>query len=641
MEEFKQQLSTFITSLDVFFDGDEIELPEGKIRPDVALIKLNKWLGENKEIISTFPNPKRDPSQTHNSISSIAKQFPVVWAEKDTYNHVFPRFEKETYIEYLSQINNSYKNLPVPNYNPPFQLNNLATFNKNWFKFEDYELFWFLQDKPYNGKDFYHLSYENLLKVTKNCPDLPKFIIKCYNDIMKGKYSLCNEWCSASIAARFKGGDKTNPKQFRPLMVLPILVRLLDSILCTKLHDIILQYGIIDTRVQKAVLKNSSGLWENVFGVNMRINEMMKRDDDNELFLFIDLTNAFGSVNYRTMLTILQKHNFGPEFSLYFERYYKNVSGVYQGTQFKWKNGLFQGSALSNILFLLYIDYTMKNLFQDLKALKLINNSYDLQENSFAFVDDIVMILPKNEKTPKVLHFLNKFLPFYGFEINYKKTYFVIKDQTVDTLEFNKITYHKATKDFAYLGHSLFLFKDEVLGNILEKTEKSLYTIDSFNMSGKIKAYIYYTNIFLRISRILETIFLINGKCELMDRLMEIVTYFVYRWGMSDFEDYGKKHFEYIFTRGSTKLLKCPNLKNYQAIVDKADLEKFHERYGFITDNQMRNQDFSDILGFDCPQLEIMEDNLKTMKSNNYFPIEHFEKTGNCFYADNFVSWIE
>jgi len=115
MEEFKQQLSTFITSLDVFFDGDEIELPEGKIRPDVALIKLNKWLGENKEIISTFPNPKRDPSQTHNSISSIAKQFPVVWAEKDTYNHVFPRFEKETYIEYLSQINNSYKNLPVPN----------------------------------------------------------------------------------------------------------------------------------------------------------------------------------------------------------------------------------------------------------------------------------------------------------------------------------------------------------------------------------------------------------------------------------------------------------------------------------------------------------------------------------------------
>jgi len=83
MEEFKQQLSTFITSLDVFFDGDEIELPEGKIRPDVALIKLNKWLGENKEIISTFPNPKRDPSQTHNSISSIAKQFPVVTSSPD------------------------------------------------------------------------------------------------------------------------------------------------------------------------------------------------------------------------------------------------------------------------------------------------------------------------------------------------------------------------------------------------------------------------------------------------------------------------------------------------------------------------------------------------------------------------------
>jgi len=29
------------------------------------------------------------------------------------------------------------------------------------------------------------------------------------------------------------------------------------------------------------------------------------------------------------------------------------------------------------------------------------------------------------------------------------------------------------------------------------------------------------------------------------------------------------------------------------------------------------------------------------LRKNNYFPIEHYEKCGNSFYADNFVAWTE
>lgn len=632
---FQQELNTFLQSLIINTANEELE--EGNIRSDVALLKLNVWLGEQSDTITQLPNPGQNDQQIRNNIAVLTRQFPVIWSEKELNNHVHPYFRKELYIEYLSNINNSYKNLPVPNYNPMFALYDLPNYQQQWWRITEDEFKGAVLEKQVNGKDYFKLSFDNLKKVIHNCPNIVPFIVNCYNDIMTGNYNLSAEWCSAHICARYKGGERTDPSRFRPLTILPLMVRIMDTILSSKLHDIILQYNIIDTRVQKAILKNSSGLWENVFEVNMRISKLLKEEDD-KIFLFLDLNNAFGSVNYRTMLTILQKYNFAPEFSKYFERYYKNVFGIYASEQFKWKNGLFQGSAISNILFLLYIDFATKNIFKDLKAMKLIDNTYDLQDNSFAFVDDIVMILDHDQKLHKIIPFVSKLLKFYGLTINANKTYFVIKDQTVETLEFNGITYHKASVDFAYLGHCLFIYENEVMQSILEKLEKCLETIDSFNVPGKLKAYIYYTTIFLRINRTMECFYLINGKTAIMDEIMDLITYFVYRWGVSGFLDYAKRHLEYIFSKGSTKLLKSPNLQDYHQMIGDPSIV---EKYGVGNDIDSKNQDFVHILDYQSPDIETVQSNLDNMKSNNYFPIEHYEKAGSGFYADNFVAWIE
>ena len=633
---FQELLNTFLLSQNIGF-ANETELEEGKIRADVAILNLNRWLAENKELIAQLPNPIRNDQQTKINISVLTRQFPVIWSEKELVNHVFPLFSKEDYIEYLSRISNSYKNLPVPNYNPPFTLYNLQNYPRQWWMITNENLISTILDKQVNGKDYFGLSFDHLQKLICNCPQVVPFIVTAYNDIFAGGYNLSAEWCSANICSRFKGGDRTDPKRFRPLMILPLLVRIMDGIISGKLHDIILQYNVIDTRVQKAVLKNSSGLWENVFDVNMRLSKLNQEEDD-KLFFFIDLNNAFGSVNYRTMLTILQRHNFSPELSAYFERYYKNVFGIYRNTEFKWKNGLFQGSALSNIFFLIYIDFAMKNLFKDLKAMRIVNPAYDLQDNSFAFVDDIVMILPQNDKLSKTMGFMNKIFGFYGLTINSEKTYFVVKDPSIETLEFNGITYRKATREFAYLGHCLFIYENEVMKNILERVENCLTTIDSFNIPGKLKAYIYYTCIFLRINRTLECFYLIKGKTQLMEEIIETITYFVYRWGVSDYFDYGRKHLEYIYSKGSAKLLKSPNLQAYHQLVEG---DEEIEKYGTGNDIDSKNQDFTHIMEFESPDHQTVEENLTNMKSNNYFPIEHYEKVGSGFYADNFIAWTE
>ena len=620
-------MSSFDNELNICLDLLESRISsttDEKITPDVALILLNIWLAEKKDLIEGNGIEKTE-EQVKTNIANLARQFPIVWNEKDTYNHVFPTFPKEDYIAYLSEINNSYKNLPIPNYTPK-----KFDFNKNELLITSSDVILMIHEKN-NGKDHYGLTFKSLQKISS--PRLFIFMTNCFNAILTGDFSLCQDWCSANICPRFKGGDKNDPKRFRPLMILPLFVRIFDSILSRKLHDVILKHNVIDTKVQKAIMKNSSGLWENVFEVNMKINEMLKEKSE-KLFFFIDLNNAFGSVNYRTMLIILQKYNFSPELSSYFERYYKNVFGIYQKETFKWNNGIFQGSALSNIFFLLYIDFALKNIFIDLKMMKKINNDHDFQENTFAFVDDIVMILPKDEKVSGILKLTEKILMYYGLSINQNKTYFVIQDQSINELEYNGIIYKKASIDFKYLGHSLFIYQKEVFENIFERTKYCLETIDSFNIPNQLKAYIYYINVFLRINRIIECFYLINGKNELMDQIFDEISYFIYRWGVSDYGEYTRRHFEYMFEKGKAKLLKSPNLLEYHKMVEVLDIEK----YGV---DPHKPVDFTDIMEFQSPKLEVIEENLKTLKSNNYFPIEHYEKCQGDMYSSNFVAWVE
>jgi len=617
MSSFNQLLFAFLQTLNINFDVDQ---KEGFIRPDVALILLNKWLAQNQDVISKM----KKHSESETNIAHIAKQFPIQWDEKEYFENVHPFFNKESYIEYLSSINDSYKNLPIPNYhvNPIYDL---PEYDKNWFKINETDLIMFIAEKNH-GKDFYGLSYEMLNKVIINI-ELVKLITKCYNSIIQGNYVLSKEWCSANIVGKYKGGNKDEPKNFRPLMIMPILVRIFEGLISRKIHNICLERNIIDTQVQKAILKECSGIWENVFEVNMRLKEMFEKNLDS-FFLFIDLKNAFGSVNYRNMLIILQKYNFCPEFSSYFERYYKNVHGIYFNDSFKWKNGLFQGSSLSNVLFLIYIDFAMKNFFQDLKGFNLINKEYDFSKNSFAFVDDIAIILSKNDDLSSIMKLMGRILSFYGFQINTNKTYFLTND-SIENIELNGIKYAKASKDFKYLGHSLFIYGNDVIENILRKVERSLFVIDSFNISSIVKIYIFYTNIFLRINRTIECYYLINGVSELMRKIFEEISFYAYRWGVKEHFQYEKYHLSHIYKNASNKLLKSKNLIEYHNII--MDVVK----YG-VEENK---DDFVHFLMEEIPKKEILEESLNTHRKNNYFPRD-FSRSCNV-YSENFVAWQE
>lgn len=576
----EDNLQSFICSLD------------GK-SPDNTLIQLNKYLANY-----TMENI----SKVHRvNIKSLVQKFPIQWSKKEENKYLAPSFKKEEYIEYLTSISNGYKILQTPDYIPLFQLSQIPDFDENWYKITEDEFIDVVMNRNTNGKDIYNLSYDKLKELVQSYPFLANFIVSKYNEILENDGELCEEWCSSNILTSFKGGNPEEIKRFRPISVLPIIVRIMDCILSKKLHNILLQYNIIDTRVQKAILRNSSGLWENIFDVNFKLSQLFDKKEQDKIFFFIDLTNAFGNVNYGTMLSILESYNFSPKFAAYFHRYYSSICGIYQNKMFKWNNGLFQGSALSLVLFIIYIDYILKHMFRDMKMTGLVRMDYDLQENTYAFVDDITMILPYDEKNEARLELMNQIFENYGMKINTDKTYFMMYDSMIPMtpiIHLNGVEYKRAGNDFLYLGQHLFVYEDDVFFEILINLTRCLEKIDRLTLSPEIKIYIYYSKIFLRITRVIEIYYIIRGNNPNIQRIHQMIMQYLMKWNIS--EIFMKKHLEYLGQKGGSKIAKSPNLRKYmlQLNIPESIIEE-------------KNLEYEDIFGICIPEYDTVDENLQ------------------------------
>jgi len=577
-------LNLFIASLD-------------GIPSDRAIIQLNQYLGQTIE----------ENKKIHRiNIKTLVNKFPISWCKKDENKYLAPRFKKGAYIEYLTSIANGFKILENPDYLPRFQLSQIPDFDENWLNITVDDFKEVVMNRNTNGKDMYKLSYEKLKSILESDEDsfFANFVVSKYNEIMDSDGELCDEWCSSNIHTSFKGGNPEEIKRFRPISILPILVRIMDCILASKLHAILIQYNIIDTRVQKAILRNSSGLWENIFDVNFKMCKMMDTEDTSKIFFFIDLANAFGNVNYGIMLYILEAHNFSPKFTAYFRRYYTNICGFYRNRKFKWNNGLFQGSALSLILFIVYIDYILKHMFRDMKMSGTVQLEYDLQENTYAFVDDILMILPNDDKNDARMEVMNRIFEIYGMMINSDKTYFMMHDHTIQSIQYaTGLEYKRAGNDFLYLGQHLFVYANDIFSNIMENLLRCLEKIDRLTLSPEIKIYIYYSKIFLRITRVIEIHYLIRGNHQNIQQIIEMITHYLIKWNISP--AFMKKHLEYIGQKGGAKIAKSPNLRKYMPELNISD--------SILEEKAL---EYDDIFGQSTPEYESVDENLQYLMNN-------------------------
>ena len=505
------------------------ELPEN---PSEALIQFAYIIG-NKSLRRLFKKNK----QQKDTVFSI----PIKSLDSKSKSYEQPSFPTRVYIDYMKSIGKSKKKLPLPNYSPLFKLWETHKF-KDWMRFTREDILGAIDGK--DTKDQYGANFFVLRSLIDLEPKLLDFMVDCYNRLLE--HEICPEWSNCGLVPAHKGGDTSIPKNFRPLTVIPLVVRIWDSVISKKLGELLKKYGVIDTLVQRGVLSGVGGLTQNLLDVNRAMCSM----SDYESCFFIDITNAYGSVNYGLLCHILREYNFSPALTEYIKTYYMNAYASYDGQIFRWENGLYQGSALSNILFLIYMDYALKNAMTDLKMMRIIDYGFDLQKKTRAFVDDLVMFLPKASCGPAIEFIQMLFSRFYGLKINPNKTYFLMNDAKVIELAIGDISFQRVDIDFRYLGQGLMCFQD-FLANYRKIIRSYLEEIDTFDIDRKYKLYLYYRRVFQRINRTLKCYYAVHGRTDGLDEIMKLVGYFIYRWTGAFPSAYLVKHIEYIANKVS------------------------------------------------------------------------------------------
>lgn len=149
-------------------------------------------------------------------------------------------------------------------------------------------------------------------KVHKNCPKLLHRLWR----IMKGIWrrgKVAEQWSFAEGVWILKEEESKNIDQFRSISLLSVEGKLFFSIVARRLTDYLLRNSYIDTSVQKGGIPKIPGCLEHNGVVTQLIREARETKGDL-VVLWLDLTNAYGSIPQKLVEEALRRHHVPAKF---------------------------------------------------------------------------------------------------------------------------------------------------------------------------------------------------------------------------------------------------------------------------------------------------------------------------------------
>jgi hypothetical protein len=187
-----------------------------------------------------------------------------------------------------------------------------------------------------------------------------------------------------------------------------------------------LQHGI-DNDVQKGFIKKTNGCSEHRIILN-ELFQNAKRKHKDLIVTSIDFENAFGSVPYALIMSVLKQMNFPRWVRAIIEDMYDDAKSTieYQGrqtSQFVWRKRVKQRYSLSPLLF----NLCLEPLLEAIKRSENIRGVYVKTPEGFAkftvqaYADDVVFISDDPRGIDQMLRVLDDFTAWSRMEINVKK----------------------------------------------------------------------------------------------------------------------------------------------------------------------------------------------------------------------------
>lgn len=342
--------------------------------------------------------------------------------------------------------------------------------------------------EEYNESFNNTLTKKDMMGITKKIlRDIPTYhktrFINAFNKILDGTMDV-NEHAVGKgtfIYKVAKGGEKKDINSYRQIISIPNVVSQLHRILTIRLTNYMHANKIIDTTIQKGGISGQKfSIFEQYYKLKNVLRDANKKKKQCNI-LFLDISNAFGSVNLNQLYKVLDHYGVSEKFTTYLKKYYDNLEYYVDlnGTKtenYKWKDmGLIQGSALSPLLFVLCINYILEYLTKTL----LTECGYELTDKVkimfVAYMDDICLITNNQESLKKLYNEIVKLFSMFGLDLNRDKTVLM-------TVNLDKKDINDAFKDIKLVSTTKYL------GEYLASDGTSAESYVSFlrTLSGKL-----------------------------------------------------------------------------------------------------------------------------------------------------------
>ena len=275
-----------------------------------------------------------------------------------------------------------------------------------------------------------------------------------------------NIWRQTCVISLSKNGDLRLATSYRGISLTPTAAKIYNKLLLHRIRPVL--ENIL--RDNQNSFREKRWTTAQIFTLR-RIIEEVKQTQLPAVIIFVDFSKAFDSIDQSKMEQILEAYGIPNEITKAIMIMYKNTQSFVRSSDgdiefFDIIAGVLQGDTLAPYLFIIVLDYVLRNLDQnenfDFTLRKQLSRRYpDEMLTDVGFADDLALLSDKIGNAEKLLKILETAAASVGFYINTTKTK-LIAVNTEGTITAQNGCDLEQVNDFNYLDSKIISSENDI-----------------------------------------------------------------------------------------------------------------------------------------------------------------------------------